>query len=76
MEKQIEEKELILSRSLRRCYEDGLNGAAGYPLDAAEILAEHTKNGGECSGFVRAFATLFVSAMNAEYERGRGDAVK
>lgn len=68
---QIEEKERILCRSLKQSYEDGIKGAAGYPIDSAEIIAEYTKRNGDCSAFMQGFLTLFVGSLNAEYSRGR-----
>lgn len=71
---QLEEKEFILARSLKQCYEDGRNGAKGYPLNAEEIIAAQKAKGEKCSAFVQGFVALFVSQMNAEYERGRKEA--
>ena len=72
MEKpQIEETEIILAGALRDCYNDGLRGAAGYPLNAADYIAEYTKQTGKCTTFMEQFITRFVDAMNAEYSRGQ-----
>lgn len=71
MKPSLDETALIFAGTLRSCYNDGRKGAAGYPQNPAEYIADYIKRTGKCTPFMKRFITQFVEAMNAEYKRGQ-----
>lgn len=62
--------------AMNAAYQDGKNGASGYPMHPAAWIADCETGGAPLSDLSKCLIAAFVRGLNAAYAQGREDVTR